>query len=99
MLDSMFRMYNILMPKQGGCYNPSGMRWVSDQVDKVLPRGNPVRQHIHGHWHQLAGGYAMLTGNPEQARIEFNRAESKFNSSETNKLMRQASLEKYKYGY
>lgn len=62
------------MSKKGGCYNPSGMRWVSDQVDKVLPRGNAVRQHIHGHWHQMAGGYALLKGDSQQAKKEFNRA-------------------------
>lgn len=35
------------MSKKGGCYNPSGIRWVSDKVDEVLPPGNPVREHIH----------------------------------------------------
>lgn len=67
------------MPK--GCYNPSSMRWVSDQVDKVLPRGNPVREHIHGHWHSMAGVYASMTGNEGQAKIEFDRAQKKFDSS------------------
>ena len=50
-----------------GCYNPGPMRWVSDQVDKVIPRGNPVREHIHGNWHSLAGGYATLKGDTVQA--------------------------------
>lgn len=57
-----------------GCYNPSGMRWVSDQVDKVLPPGNALREHIHGHWHGMAGCYATITGNEEQAKVEFDRA-------------------------
>lgn len=68
------------------------MRWVSDQVDKVLPRGNPIREHIHGKWHEMAGGYALLKGDKRQAEIEFNRAEQKFNSSKTNRAIRDASL-------
>jgi hypothetical protein len=31
------------MSQRQGCYNPSGMRWASDQVDKFIPRGNPIR--------------------------------------------------------
>ena len=61
-------------------------------MDKVIPPGNPVREHIHGKWHENVGHYRTLTGNHEAAKVEYNRAQQKFNQSETNKMMRKNSL-------